>query len=82
MWIDERGFEHNGHTPYIQRKLDEMQANKSIEEKYQEKIEEACKWLDSRLSGNKDNFCIKFIAFDFNSKEDIINYFRKMMQLD
>ena len=41
MWFDESGFKHNGPSPYNQRKLAELRASMTIEEKYKEKVEEA-----------------------------------------
>ena len=49
MWRDECGFKHNGPSPYEQRKLAEFRSRMTIEEKYKEKVEEACKWLNSIL---------------------------------
>lgn len=46
MWFDESGFKHNGPSPRQQRKLAELRENMTIEEKYKEKVEEACRWLN------------------------------------
>lgn len=39
MWFDESGFKHNEPSPYNQRKLEQLRASMTIEEKYKEKVE-------------------------------------------
>lgn len=82
MWRDECGFKHNGPSPYEQRKLAELRANMTIEEKYKEKVEEACRWLNNFLyfDTNTGNIRVHPLAYKF--KKEIIDDFRKMMQLD
>ena len=58
-----------------------MKESQSIEEKYQEKIEEACRWLNNRLVRDIDTRNVKFIASDYDSIGDIIRDFRKMLQI-
>lgn len=79
MWINECG--HNEPNSYVQRTLDKIKESRSMEEKYQEKIEEACKWLNDRLVRDIDTRNVKFIASDYDSIGDIIRDFRKMMQI-
>lgn len=80
MWYDESGFKHNGPSPYVQRKLSEMGSNKTIEEKYQEKIESACRWLYNNLYVDPDTKKIRISNPDFSSKKEVIEDFRKVME--
>ena len=57
MWRDECGFKHNGPSPYEQRKLAEFRLRMTIEEKYKEKVEKACKWLNNFLYADL-NTCV------------------------
>lgn len=82
MWFDESGFKHNGPSPYEQRKLAKLRASMTIEEKHKEKVEEACKWLNNLLYSNTNTECIIVHPLAYKSKKEIINDFRKMMQLD
>lgn len=79
MWFDENGFKHNGPSPYVQRRLAEFRSKMTLEEKYQEKIEEACRWLDCFLYSDTGNIIVHPLAY--KSKKEIIDDFRKMMQL-
>lgn len=81
MWFDESGFKHNGPSPYQQRKLAEMQANRTIEEKYQEKVEEACRWLNNFLYSDHNTGNIKVHPLAYKSKKEIIDDFRELMQI-
>ena len=81
MWRDECGFKHNGPSPYEQRKLAELHSKMTIEEKYQEKIEDACRWLNTFLYSDIDNGIIRVHPLAYKSKKEIIDDFRKMMQL-
>ena len=82
MWFDGNGFKHNGPSPYVQRKLAKLRANMTFEEKYKEKVEDACRWLDCLLYSdpNAENVIVR--PFTYTSKKDIINDFRKLMQMD
>ena len=82
MWFDESGFKHNGPSPYEQRKLSELRSKMTIEEKYKEKVEDACRWLDSILYSNPDTEYIRVHPLAYKSKKEIIDDFRKMMQQD
>ena len=64
------------------KKLAKLQANMTIEEKYKEKVEEACRWLNMFLyfDTNTGNIRVHPLAYKF--KKEIIDDFRKMMQLD
>ena len=81
MWRDECGFKHNGPSPYEQRKLAELHSKMTIEERYKEKVEETCRWLDNHLYLDTNTKNIKVIPFCYKSKKDIIDDFRKIMQL-
>ena len=81
MWFDESGFKHNGPSPYEQRKLAELRSKMTIEEKYQEKIEEACRWLNILLCKDANTGNIRVLSPDYKSKKEIIDDFRKLMQL-
>lgn len=81
MWRDENGFKHNEPSPYEQRKFKELRSQMTIEEKYQEKIEEACRWLNFLLYSDHNNTGdIIVCPFAYKSKKEIINDFREMMQ--
>lgn len=82
MWRDECGFKHNGPSPYEQRKLKELRSKMTIEEKYKEKVEEACRWLDNHLYLDTDSKNIRIVPFSYKSKKEIIDDFRKIMQMD
>ena len=81
MWFDGCGFKHNGPSPYAQRKLAELRSKMTIEEKYKEKIEEACRWLNNILYSDSNNGNIIVHPLAYKSKKEIIDDFRKMMQL-
>lgn len=80
MWFDGNGFKHNGPSPYVQRKLAELRSKMTIEEKYKEKVEEACRWLDIILYSEPNSEHIIVHPLAYKSKKDIIDDFRKMMQ--
>ena len=83
MWFDESGFKHNGPSPRQQRKLTELRASMTIEEKYKEKVEEACRWLNFLLYSDPDNpEFIRVRPFTYKSKKEIIDDFRNRMKLD
>ncbi len=82
MWRDECGFKHNGPSPYQQRKLAELRSRMTIEEKYKENIEEACRWLNNLLYLDTNTGNIRVHPLAYKSKKEIIDDFRKMMQLD
>ena len=82
MWRDENGFRHNGPSPYIERKLKELRFQMTIEEKYQERIEDACRWLNTFLYSDTDNGIIRVHPLAYKTKKEIIEDFREMMQID
>jgi hypothetical protein len=82
MWFDESGFKHNGPSPYEQRKLEQLRASMTIEEKYKEKVEEACRWLNNFLYSDTNTGDIRVHPLAYKSKKEIIDDFRKMMQPD
>lgn len=82
MWIDGNGFKHNGPTPYEQKKLAKFRSMMTIEEKYKEKVEEACRWLDIILYSDNNIEDIRVHPLAYKSKKEIIDDFRKKMQLD
>ena len=81
MWRDECGFKHNGPSPYEQRKLKELRSKMTIEEKYKEKVEDACRWLNNFLYSDTNTGYIRVHPLAYKSKKEIIDDFRKMMQL-
>ena len=81
MWRDECGFKHNGPSPYEQRKLTEFRSRMTVEEKYQEKIEDVCRWLNNILYKDTDTGNIRVLSPDYQNKKEIIDEFRKRMQL-
>lgn len=83
MWFDESGFKHNGPSPYVQRKLAELRASMTIEEKYKEKVEEICRWLNMLLYSDPNNpEFIRVHPLAYKSKKAIIDDFRNKMKLD
>ena len=82
MWRDECGFKHNGPSPYEQRKLAEFRSRMTVEKKYQEKIEDVCRWLNNILYKDTDTGNIRVLNPDYQYKKEIIDEFREMMQLD
>lgn len=81
MWFDESGFKHNGPSPYQQRKLAELRSKMTVEEKYQEKVEEACRWLNNLLYLDPNTRNIRVLNPDYHCKKEIIDDFRKIMQI-
>jgi hypothetical protein len=81
MWFDESGIKHNGPSPYVQRKIEEQRSQMTFEEKYKEKVEEACRWLNTFLYSDTDNKIIRVHPLAYKSKEEIIDDFRKRMQI-
>ena len=73
MWRDENGFKHNGPSPYVQRKIEEQRSQMTFEEKYKEKIEEACRWLNNFLYSDSDNEIIRVHPLAYKTKKEIIN---------
>lgn len=82
MWRDECGFKHNGPSPYVQRKLAEFRSRMTIEEKYKEKVEDACRWLNTILYSDPNTENIRVHPLAYKSKKEIIDDFRKKMKLD
>ena len=82
MWRDECGFKHNGRSPYEQRKLAEFRLRMTIEEKYKEKVEEACRWLNNFLYTDLNTGNIKVHPLSYKSKKEIIDDFRNIMKLE
>lgn len=82
MWRDGNGFKHNGPSPYEQRKLKELRSQMTIEEKYKEKVEDACRWLNTFLYLDPDTGYIRVHPLAYKSKKEIIDDFREIMQID
>ena len=82
MWRDECCFKHNGHSPYEQRKLAEFRLRMTIEEKYKEKVEETCRWLNKFLYADLNTGNIKVHPLSYKSKKEIIDDFRNIMKLE
>lgn len=82
MWKDECGFKHNGHSPYEQRKLTEFRSRITIEEKYKERVEEVCRWLNNILYKDTNSGNIRVLNPDYKDKKEIIDEFRERMKLD
>lgn len=82
MWRDECGFKHNGPSPYEQRKFEEFHSKMTVEEKYKEKVEETCSWLNNHLYLDTNTGNIKIVPFTYKSKKEIIDDFRNKMKLD
>jgi hypothetical protein len=80
MWKDSYGFKHEGPSPYIERKLKELEDKESFKEKYKKKIVEMCKWLDNMTYFDPNTKTIKLLGF-VESKDDFIEYFRKKMEI-
>lgn len=81
MWRDSNGFRHNGPSPYEQRKLKEYRSQMTFEEKYKEKIEDVCGWLNTFLYSDTENGIIRVHPLAYKSKKEIIDDFRKLMKL-
>lgn len=82
MWRDENGFKHNGPSPYVQRKIEEYRSQMTFKEKYKERIEDACRWLNNLLYLDSNTGNIRVLNPDYKYKKEIIDDFRKMMRLD
>lgn len=82
MWKDECGFKHNGPSPYEQRKLTEFRSRITIEEKYKERVEEVCRWLNNILYKDTNSGNIRVLNSDYKYKKEIIDEFRERMKLD
>lgn len=81
MWTDSNGYQHYG-NPYNERKLKEFRSQMTIEEKYKEKVEEACRWLNSLLYLDPNTGKIRVLNPDYKYKKEIIDDFREIMQID
>ena len=81
MWVDGNGTTHYG-DPYTERKIEEYRSRMTFEEKYKEKIEEACRWLNNFLYSDIDNGIIRVYPLAYKTKEEIFKDFREMMQID
>lgn len=81
MWRDENGFKHNGPSPYEQRKIEELRSQMTFEEKYKERVEDACRWLNNLLYSDTDNGIIRVHPLAYEYKKDIIADFREMMKI-
>lgn len=84
MWTDGNGYEHWGRPPHEDRGWKQWRNNMTIEEKYKEKIDEACRWLNDILysdpyTPNSDVIVHPLIAC--KSKKEIIDDFREMMKI-
>lgn len=82
MWKDECGFKHNGPSPYEQRKLAEFRSRMTIEEKYKERVEEVCRWLNNLLYLDHNTGNIRVLPFSYKSKKQIIDNFIELMKID
>ena len=82
MWKDESGFKHNGPSPYEQRKLAEFRSRMTIEEKYKERVEEVCRWLNNLLYLDTNTGNIRVLPPSYKSKKQIIDNLREIMKLD
>ena len=54
----------------------------TIEEKYKEKVEDACRWLNTILYSDPNTENIRVHPLAYKSKKEIIDDFRKKMKLD
>lgn len=81
MWRDENGFKHNGPSPYEQRKIEELRSQMTFEEKYKERVEDACRWLNNLLYSDTDNGIIRVHPLAYEYKKDIIADFCEMMKI-
>ncbi len=82
MWRDKNGFKHNGPTPYLRRKLDKLRSGMSDEERYKEKVDEVCAWLNNRIVYNHTTKKTEFNTLGYTSKTEILDDLRKMLQFD
>lgn len=82
MWIDGRGLTHYGLTSFEERILDELRARLTIEEKYEEKVEEACRWLDIILYSDPNTRGIIVHPLAYKSQKELIDDFRSKMKLE
>ena len=69
MWKDECCFKHNGPSPYEQRKLAEFRSRMTIEEKYKERVEEVCRWLNNLLYLDPNTGNIIVLPHSYKSKK-------------
>ena len=53
----------------------------TIEEKHKEKVEEACRWLNTILYSDTNTENIRVHPLAYKSKKEIIDDFRKKMEL-
>ena len=79
MWKDGYGFKHEGPSPYVERKLKELEDKESFKEKYKEKVDEMCKWFNNISYLDPNTYTMKLIGF--KTKDDFIECFRKKMEI-
>lgn len=65
----------NGYSPYEQRKLAEFRSRMTIKEKYKERIEEACRWLNNFLYAALILEILEFTRFLINLKKKLLMIF-------
>ena len=90
MWFDGSGFKHNGPSPYEQRKLAELRASMTVEEKYEETVEDACRWLNIVLYSDPNNTgyirvhpaVCRYKKASLATKKEIIDDFRASMTIE
>lgn len=78
MWRDDNGLP----TPYFRRKLDKLRSGMSDEERYKEKVDEVCTWLNNRIVYNHTTKKTEFNTLGYTSKSEILDDLRKMLQFD
>ena len=54
----------------------------TIKEKYKERIEEACRWLNNFLYADSNTGNIRVHPLSYKSKKEIIDDFRNIMKLE
>lgn len=81
MWRDGNGNLHYG-DPYIERKSKEYRSQMTNEERYKEKVEDACRWLNFLLYSDPNTGIIRVHPLAYKTKKEIIDDFQKTMKLD
>lgn len=83
MWTDKRGCEHWGRPPHEDRGWQQWEDNKTVEEKYKEKVDEACRWLNDILYSDPytPNSEVTIHPLARKSKTELIERFREIMKI-
>lgn len=83
MWTDGNGCEHWGRPPHEDRKWQQLEANITVEEKYKEKVDEACRWLNNILYSDPytPNSEVVIHPLARKSKTELIEHFREIMKI-